>query len=536
MRVAVIVVNYGTPDLSIEAVSSVVARKHDGHDVEIHLVDNASPGNDADLFAEAKKENGWDQVTLWAEERNHGFGRGNNLVLKALQAQETPPDYVFLLNPDARLENEAIAILVDTLETHADSGAVGAGILEPPDNHMVTACFRYPTALGEIERVIGFGPVSRLLDRYRSALPPDTPAGVVDWVAGASVMFRFKAIEEIGFFDPGFFLYFEEVDLMRRLANAGWTTRYQPAALVVHAAGASTNVQSGAVERRRRPPFVYRSWRRYFTKSHGRAYALATALAMTAGVAIGRILAALRGRTATRQPLRFFTDQWRYVLSPLMGLRQDPEYDREGVDIIKAPVRRQFTREEGGFVNTNPPGIGFWALVAEDLRTHEGNFFAQGFWALFWQRFGNWRMSIRWKVLRAPMTLVYRTMYKVTQWTCGIDLPFSVIVGRRVKLEHFGGMILIAERIGDDVIIRHNTTFGIARLDHPKDRPLIGDGVEIGVGSVIVGRIIVGHGAIVGANSLVIRDVPPGVVVGGVPARILHRDVTDVREKTTFHG
>jgi serine O-acetyltransferase len=174
--------------------------------------------------------------------------------------------------------------------------------------------------------------------------------------------------------------------------------------------------------------------------------------------------------------------------------------------------------------------------VAEDLRTHEGNFFAQGFWALFWQRFGNWRMSIRWKVLRAPMTLIYRTMYKVTQWTCGIDLPFSVIVGRRVKLEHFGGMILIAERIGDDVIIRHNTTFGIARLDHPKDRPLIGDGVEVGVGAVIVGRIIVGHGAIVGANSLVIRDVPPGVVVGGVPARILHRDVAEVRGKSIIHG
>ena len=73
MRVAVIVVNYGTPDLSIEAVSSIVARKHDGHDVEIHLVDNASPGNDADLFAEAKKENGWEQVTLWAEEGNDGF-------------------------------------------------------------------------------------------------------------------------------------------------------------------------------------------------------------------------------------------------------------------------------------------------------------------------------------------------------------------------------------------------------------------------------------------------------------------------------
>ena len=535
MRVAVIIVNYGTPDLAIAAVESVLERTHGGHEVEVHLVDNASPEGDAKLFAERHAAEGWDgRVTLWPETENHGFGRGNNLVLRALDARDDPPDLVFLLNPDARLENETIAILVDTLEAHPEAGAVGAGILEPPDNEMVTACFRYPTALGEIERVIGFGPVSRLLDRYRSALPPDTPAGVVDWVAGASVLFRFPALREVGFFDPGFFLYFEEVDLMRRLAKAGWQTRYQPEALVVHAAGSSTNVQSGAAERRRRPAFVYRSWRRYFTKSHGRAYALATALGMTLGVAVGRVIAALRGRTATRQPLNFFADQWRYVLAPLMGLRRDREYDMDSAEIIEAPVRRHFAREEGGFVNTNPTEIGFWDLVREDFRTHNGDFFSQGFWALFWQRFGNWRMSLRRKVFRAPMTLVYRAMYKMTQWLCGIDLPFSVIVGRRVKLEHFGGMILIAERIGDDVTIRHNTTFGIVRPECPKDRPSIGNGVDIGTGAAILGRVTVGDGAVVGANALVIRDVPAGAVVGGVPARILRP--SDVREKTPVHG
>lgn len=535
MRVATIIVNYGTPDLALESVESVLARDHGGHEVEVHLVDNASPGDDAVRFEAAKDDRNWgDRVTLWLETRNHGFGRGNNLVLKALDAREDPPDYVFLLNPDARLENEVIERLVATLEAHPEAGAVGAGILEPPDNEMVTACFRYPTALGEIERVIGFGPVSRLLDRYRSALPPETPAGVVDWVAGASVLFRFKAIREVGFFDPGFFLYFEEVDLMRRLADAGWATRYEPGALVIHAAGSSTNVQSGATERRRRPAYVYRSWRRYFTKSHGRAYALVTALGMTLGVAAGRALAAIRGRTATRQPLNFFSDQWRYVLAPLTGLGHDPEYDREGAEIIEVPLRRHFAREEGGFVNTNPPEIGFWSLVAEDLRTHEGNWASQGFWALFWQRFGNWRMSLRWKIFRAPMTLVYRVMYKMTQWVCGIDLPFSVIVGRRVKLEHFGGMILIAERIGDDVIIRQNTTFGIADLDAPKDRPSIGSGVQIGAGAVIVGRITVGEGAVIGANAVVTRDVPSGAVVGGVPARVLHQK--SLPEKSSSHG
>ena len=178
-------------------------------------------------------------------------------------------------------------------------------------------------------------------------------------------------------------------------------------------------------------------------------------------------------------------------------------------------------KSHDGSRNMNPEGIGLGALVAEDFRTHGGTLGAQGFWALFWHRFGNWRMGVRPRVLRFPLTLIYRVMSKLCEIFGGISLPYTVIVGRRVTLEHFGGMVLVADRIGDDVTIRQNTTFGIARTNDPQSRPTIGNRVDIGAGAVIVGAVTVGDDAVIGANAVVVRDVAPGTVVGGVPARVI---------------
>jgi serine O-acetyltransferase len=171
--------------------------------------------------------------------------------------------------------------------------------------------------------------------------------------------------------------------------------------------------------------------------------------------------------------------------------------------------------------NLNPEGIGLVSLLREDLQTHGGDLFEQGFWAVALHRFGNWRMGIQPKVLRAPFSLFYMIMYKVVEWTCGISLPYTVRLGRRVRIWHHGGMILIARSIGDDVHIRQNTTFGLARQALPHGHPTIGCRVDIGCGACILGNITVGDDSRIGANAVVLKDVPPGVTVAGVPARVV---------------
>lgn len=139
-------------------------------------------------------------------------------------------------------------------------------------------------------------------------------------------------------------------------------------------------------------------------------------------------------------------------------------------------------------------------------------------------------MSVRPRLVRAPLSLLYKTMFKLAEVLCGIKLSYNVKVGRRLRIEHFGGMVLGARSIGDDVTIRQNTTLGIASPSDLNAKPMIGDRVDIGAGVCILGNISIGADAVIGANAVVISDVPAGGVAVGIPARIVK--VREPREST----
>ena len=209
-----------------------------------------------------------------------------------------------------------MAILSDALDENTDVAAVGTSIVLP-DGSPGASAFRFPSLASEILETLNIGPLNQTFAHRMVRLPADHPRGHVDWVSGTAVMFRFQALKDAGFFDPDFFLYFEETELQHRLGRAGWRAMSVPEAQVSHAEGAATG-QSGLPEARRiQPDYLYRSKWLYFLKTKGRAWALAVALLIVPAATMNVMQRRLRGRPPTI-PLRFFADHWRHGIKPLL--------------------------------------------------------------------------------------------------------------------------------------------------------------------------------------------------------------------------
>lgn len=161
--------------------------------------------------------------------------------------------------------------------------------------------------------------------------------------------------------------------------------------------------------------------------------------------------------------------------------------------------------------------------VREDWRTYERDPARQGLWVMLVYRFGRWRYAIRPRVVRLPFSFLYRLLKLLSQILTGIDLPCETSVGRRLLFEHFGGIIVSGDTvIGDDVVIRNGVTIGLRRRGAP-GAPVIGNRVDIGTGAKLLGRIHIGDDVVIGANAVVLTDVPPNSIAVGVPARIQPR-------------
>ncbi|HSV15551.1 MAG TPA: serine O-acetyltransferase [Tepidisphaeraceae bacterium] len=175
-----------------------------------------------------------------------------------------------------------------------------------------------------------------------------------------------------------------------------------------------------------------------------------------------------------------------------------------------------------GAASAPSPPIGLFSQIAEDWRAHDRDWTRPGFRAVAAHRLGVWRMTVRPKLLRAPLSIIYRYLYRKCRNRYGIELPYSAKLGRRVVIEHQGAIVIHGHsEIGDDTIIRQGVTLGNKTLDRPYDAPKLGARVNVGAGAKILGAVTVGDGATVGANAVVVKDVPPNAIAVGIPAMIV---------------
>jgi len=243
------------------------------------VIDNASHDGSVDLVRER-----FPNVHLIASTENLGFGAGCNLAL----AQASVGGAILWLNPDAELMPGALPALLAALDADPSVALVGP-LVTYPDGRPQPTRRRFPTRRDlaiEGTPLEWRGVARSLLNRYY-CLDRSEEAGPVDWLSGACLLGRVDALRRLGGFSANFFMYFEEVDLAKRLAAYGWTIWYEPGARVAHHHSQSAD-QNIAAKERHYYGSKYRYASRYFGRTAAKALRLWSAGLFAAELAVQR--------------------------------------------------------------------------------------------------------------------------------------------------------------------------------------------------------------------------------------------------------
>ncbi len=263
---------------------------------EAVVVDNASrePGVEA-LASE------FANVRVLRRARNDGFAAGANAGIRAAHA-----DAVFLLNPDTRVMPDAASTLLCYLRAHPDVGIVAPKLVNP-DGSLQLSCRRFPTLwaglFNRYSLLTRLFPGNRFSTAYLMTDWDHACARDVDWVSGAAMMAPRAALECVGGFDEGYFFAMEDVDLCRRMHDAGLRVVYLPTAVVEHRiGGSSSTVPARALIARHRG--MWRYYRRYLRRNPPLDALVAGGIAARCALQLGLMVAGTSRRRLRGRPRR----------------------------------------------------------------------------------------------------------------------------------------------------------------------------------------------------------------------------------------
>lgn len=295
-EVAVIVLNYRTPELVADCLASLADEVTPGmHDVVV--VDNCSPDDSVDRIEQTIEANEWGQwARVLRSEVNGGFAAGNNVGIRGTNAAVR-----VLLNSDTIVREGALHRLIDSVA--GDVGLVGPR-LEWPSGEQQISTFRYRTPLTELISSGRLGMLGRMFVGHVVAREVDAACDDLDWTSFACVAIRDEVTRSVGLLDEQYFMYFEDMDFCRHAKRAGFRVAHAPDARVVHLRGGTSDVKKSTIERKRRPGYYYAARSHYFRAWYGLPGWVTANMCWT----LGWLLAVVRGKS--RAVEREWRDIW----------------------------------------------------------------------------------------------------------------------------------------------------------------------------------------------------------------------------------
>jgi hypothetical protein len=235
LDISVILVSYNTAAMTKEALAKLFASVGN-FEMEVFVIDNASRDHSAEVLKT------YPNIKLIENSQNVGFGRANNQALPFIKGR-----YVLLLNTDAFIEPDAIDKTIKYMDAHPKCGMLGAKLLGR-DGTLQPSCRYFPTAWKiflERTNLKRFFKQTKLIDDMAW---DHASIRSCDWVPGCYALIRKEVIDQIGLFDPRYFLYYEEVDHCLASKRAGWDVVYYPDTTVVHIGGESAKHEAAISE------------------------------------------------------------------------------------------------------------------------------------------------------------------------------------------------------------------------------------------------------------------------------------------------
>lgn len=223
--ISIIIVNYRSAKFTLSCIESAQNSKLKGLQVEIIIVDNASPNNEIELIAKNSKSN-----IIIRNIKNVGMGHGNNIGVSHAQGNT-----IVITNPDICFEPDALRLLHERVQKEDNIGIVGP-LLILPNGNVDNSYYRFPRLFTPfIRRLKGLKFIFRNEEaRYLMKDIDISGEFEPDWLLGACMGMKLKTFQDLGGFDTRYFLYFEDVDLCRKAKAAGLKVLFYPEARCRH--------------------------------------------------------------------------------------------------------------------------------------------------------------------------------------------------------------------------------------------------------------------------------------------------------------